>query len=75
MALIQSRSSGLAATDHFLLDYEEADIQGMMGYIRKRRVQQLEKVMSTYANERILRAKGQSIITQFLSKRGKGSMK
>ena len=35
MALIQSRSSGLGATDCFLLDYEEADIQGMMGYTQK----------------------------------------
>ena len=63
----------LAASDRFLLDYEEADIQGMTGYTRKRRVQQLEKVMKMYAHERTLRAKGQSVITQFFKRKGKGA--
>ena len=63
----------LAAADRFLLDYEEADIQGMTGYVRKRRVQQLERVMKTYANERTLRTRGQSVITQFFKQKLKGA--
>ena len=51
--------------DNFLLDYTEEDIQRMTGRVRKHRVTQLDIACKAYENERSLRSRGQSVITNF----------
>ena len=51
--------------DNFLLDYTEEDIQRMTGRARKHRVTQLDIACKAYENERSLRSRGQSVITNF----------
>ena len=59
----------LAASDRFLLDYTAEDICKMTGFIRRRRVKQLEIILKAYEMEKQLHAKGQSVITAFFPRK------
>ena len=59
----------LAASDRFILDYTDEDIGRMTGFVRRQRVQQLETILKAYEMDKILHAKGQSVITKFFTRK------
>ena len=59
----------LAASDRFILDYTDEDIGRMTGFVRRQRVKQLETILKAYEMDKILHAKGQSVITKCFTRK------
>lgn len=58
----------IARRDQFILNYTEEDIENMPGLVRRKMVQNLERLAAVYARELQLRALGQRTITSYFSR-------
>jgi hypothetical protein len=59
----------IAHTDHFLLSFNEEDIDRMSGYTRRRLVQNLEKVRAAFTTENSQKQRGQHVITDYFTRK------
>ena len=58
----------IARRDHFIMNYTEEDIVTMPGFVRRKMVQNLERLEAVYAREVQLLAMGQRTITSYFSR-------
>ncbi len=66
--LCQTGRSRKSRRDQFIINYTEEDIETIPGFVRRKMVQNLERLEAVYAREVQLRSLGQRTITSYFSR-------